>query len=194
MKAFKNQVTIPGDGTLLLEATPGIIDILEDTPEMRNVLKKRTFRLDTNHRYTITSGYDLNKGKKNTLFLHHFVLPQIPRVPDEPQIVVDHINQNRHDHRRANLRYMDKSGNSINAKLNKNNNSGITGLRRYEERSSWTIILYPVPTKQLQKAFHDADFGGDERLSRRAAIMHMNEMKSKIPRYIEAGWKPIPID
>ncbi len=52
-------------------------------------------------------------SKKKTVFLHHFVLPQIPGK------IVDHKNGDTRDNRRANLRYVTRRQNATNGRPRK---------------------------------------------------------------------------
>jgi len=52
--------------------------------------------------------------------------------PKNPKLVIDHINGNPFDNRRANLRICTNTQNSRNCKLSKNNTSGYVGVRMTE--------------------------------------------------------------
>jgi hypothetical protein len=61
-------------------------------------------------------------GKRAIVKMHHIVLRTLPGVE------VDHINGNRRDNRRENLRLASKSQNQANRKLNKNSTTGYKGV------------------------------------------------------------------
>jgi len=54
-----------------------------------------------------------------------------------PEHEVDHINRIRHDDRWCNLRHVTKQCNMRNCSVSKNNNSSITGVIWYKDRSKW---------------------------------------------------------
>lgn len=58
-----------------------------------------------------------------------------------PGEVVDHINQNKKDNRRENLRNTNKSVNAFNAKIRTTNTSGITGVRCRKDTNRWTAEI-----------------------------------------------------
>lgn len=73
----------------------------------------------------------LKIGKEQTtMSLHHYVLPK------KDGFVIDHINRDKLDNRRENLRYATKAQNRANSPPGKNNTSGYKGLRKSGSR--WT--------------------------------------------------------
>lgn len=54
--------------------------------------------------------------------------------------VIDHIDQNKLNNQRSNLRFLTKTGNAINSKISKNNTSGIKGVRKARS-GRWVACL-----------------------------------------------------
>ena len=67
-------------------------------------------------------------GKRRNVRLHSLLLPP------KSGFVVDHVNQNRLDNRRMNLRYATKRQNAINSKLRCTNTSGVTGVAKSHKK------------------------------------------------------------
>lgn len=67
-----------------------------------------------------------NGGKKK-LYMHRLI------VEAEDGQLIDHINQNRLDNRRSNLRLADKSINGFNRGKQNNNTSGYKGVTRHTQ-------------------------------------------------------------
>ena len=74
----------------------------------------------------------LKKGKQNVL-LHRHLMGLERGDPTE----VDHINGNRQDNRRLNLRFATASQNGMNRKLRPNSQSGVTGVYWSSDRERW---------------------------------------------------------
>lgn len=74
------------------------------------------------------------KGKN--LYFHRMILGII-----DPDLLIDHINQNRLDNRKCNLRFADKSTNGMNRGTNKNNKSGYKGVSKYKRKKQWSAEL-----------------------------------------------------
>ena len=86
-----------------------------------------------NYRWGLTKGYVLNKSIKE---LHRFIAD----CPDD--MIVDHINHNKLDNRKENLRICTKSQNAMNVKKRKNNTSGATGVYWDKIRSKWYAQIW----------------------------------------------------
>lgn len=69
---------------------------------------------------------DKTSGRSITFSLHRFIMGSIPN----DHTIVDHINSNTLDNRKSNLRKCTAAENSRNRGLQKNNKSGIKGVRR----------------------------------------------------------------
>lgn len=66
--------------------------------------------------------------------------------------VIDHIDQNKLNNQRSNLRFLTKAGNAINSKLSKNNTSGVKGVVRF--RNKWHAQIM-VNGKHIHLGYYD---------------------------------------
>jgi len=55
--------------------------------------------------------------------------------------IVDHINRNKLDNRKINLRQVNKSMNGFNCKLSKNNTSGYNGVSFDKSKNKWIVQI-----------------------------------------------------
>lgn len=99
--------------------------------------------------------YKTNKGywRTKSMALHRFLLG-MPKTYDGKQ--VDHINGDRSDNRRCNLRIVTNSQNQMNVGICKNNTSGATGVYFRKDRNKWKAGIC-VDGKQLWSGLY-ADF------------------------------------
>jgi len=67
--------------------------------------------------------------------MHRFLLGE-----DDSRFV-DHINRDRLDNRRENLRYVTHSQNRFNASKNPSNKSGVKGVYWSKERQKWCVQI-----------------------------------------------------
>lgn len=90
-------------------------------------------------KYAVRKQY-LGGGKKNakyqTIFMHR-VLADTPIGMD-----TDHINRNKLDNRRMNLRICSRAQNMINAGLRVDNTSGHKGISWSADRNRWIVHVY----------------------------------------------------
>ena len=87
--------------------------------------------------YLSACGYPCTGGGSNRVFLHHLVLGGKPINGD----IVDHINQNKLDARKMNLRFTNKSVNAFNSKIGSKNTSGSKGVSFSKERGKWESYI-----------------------------------------------------
>ncbi|MFB5758897.1 HNH endonuclease [Paenibacillus medicaginis] len=108
----------------------GIVKI--DIEDIKNV-KDYKWRIDTwGYASSKIKDYD---GNKRNVFIHRYLLS-----PQENE-VVDHINRDRLDNRRSNLRIADKSINSLNCEKRRTNTSGVTGVNFWSNGNLWRAYI-----------------------------------------------------
>lgn len=87
------------------------------------------------------SGYasrDVHRGeKKGKIRMHRFLLG----VPDFDKRQVDHINGNRLDNRRSNLRLVLQSENKLNVRRHRDNKSGFKGVSLHRPTGKWIAFI-----------------------------------------------------
>ena len=82
------------------------------------------------YKWCLSHGYAFNK--KNNITLHRFIMD----CPED--MVVDHINHNRLDNRKCNLRICTQQQNCMNRKFMSNNTSGCIGVSWDKSKNKWT--------------------------------------------------------
>lgn len=110
-----------------IEVKNGLYALVDD--EDYAAIQKR-WHLDSGGYVTrLTSRNDLNKnGRRKVVFLHRVIMNA------RNGEMVDHINHNKLDNRKENLRIVNKSQNAINSKVRTDNKSGHRGVY-FEKRS-----------------------------------------------------------
>lgn len=78
------------------------------------------------------SGY-----RTKNIFLHRYLM-NVDSLPWQ-KTVVDHINGDKKDNRKENLRIVTQSNNGMNSKVSKNNTSGVPGISKY--RDKWVAYI-----------------------------------------------------
>lgn len=79
---------------------------------------------------------------KKLIYLHRLL------TKPAPGLVVDHINGDRTDNRRINLRMCSQQNNSRNRNLSSNSSTGVCGIRYYPEMDLWGAYIF-VDGKQI---------------------------------------------
>jgi len=108
--------------------------------EFKYLLEKSSF-CDNGQGYPVAC---IN-GKKT--YLHQLILGR------KDGFVIDHINRDKLDNRRENLRFITQRQNCLNVKLNKNNTSGHRGIQWNKE-----ISKYVARITHFRKSIHIGSF------------------------------------
>jgi hypothetical protein len=82
-----------------------------------------------------SAGYVVSKMGGKNIYLHRFIL-QTP-----PKMDTDHINHNKLDNRRKNLRVATRSQNKQNTLISRANKSGFKGVWWDNLRNKWHVII-----------------------------------------------------
>lgn len=80
-------------------------------------------------------GYPMTNIKDKKIEIHHFILPK------KTGFVIDHINRNKLDNRRSNLRYATRSQNCMNRGMMKSNTSGYRGISWHKPSKKWQVRI-----------------------------------------------------
>lgn len=83
----------------------------------------------------LADGYASSQINGNQVSAHRFI-----SEPTDDELV-DHINRNKKDNRKSNLRNTNKSLNAFNAKTRTNNTSGIAGVWYRNDTKKWTAEI-----------------------------------------------------
>lgn len=123
-------------------------------------IKRHSWYIDA--RGYVSTNIRKSNGERTILKLHRLLL-------DNPEGVIDHINRDKLDNRRSNLRACTQSINCYNAGMRKDNTSGYKGVTFNEKSQKWIArISYGKTRKHLgyfltKEAAYDAYVTAAER-------------------------------
>jgi hypothetical protein len=104
-----------------------------------------------NHGYVYTSAWSRTIKKPIITKLHRLVT----NAPNG--LEVDHINRDKLDNRRENLRLCSHAENMRNRSVQKNNKTGYKGITYSKERNKWQVHVYPNGRARAVGRFKDFD-------------------------------------
>ena len=100
--------------------------------------------------YVISSIYNEKTGRYNKLLkLHRLIMD----APDD--MVVDHIDGNKLNNRKCNLRICTQAENNRNHCVSSNSSTGVTGVRWNKINNSWRVMISDINIGSY-KNFEDA--------------------------------------
>jgi len=118
-------------------------------------------------------------GSTNPEFFHNMVMKHIPT-----DITVDHINRNKLDNRKVNLRLVDRRIQIINQGMREDNTSGVKGVSFNKKYKFWVAQWQDADGNRCSKWFSSKKYGND--VAKAKAIEHRQRMIRSLPHYREA--------
>jgi len=132
---FKENIIIIYDdyAEIIIESKGIVHKVLIDKEDIEKVNKYKWW-ISNGNGYIFAD----SRGEENLyrLSLHRYILNV-----DDREILVDHINRNRLDNRKCNLRKTTPTGNSINRSVQSNNKSGIIGVSWSRKLNKWEVRI-----------------------------------------------------
>jgi hypothetical protein len=116
---------------------------VSDSGNIRNKITGDLVKLNENQGYKLVSLKNKNGRKRKRV---HILVAQAFNENPFNKPIVDHINSNRSDNRKENLRWATSIENNANQKLRKNNTSGFKGIGFNKENEKWFVSF---PYKKL---------------------------------------------
>lgn len=83
------------------------------------------------------TGYARGELNGQAMLFHDYIFD----INASPNIEIDHIDGNRLDNRRSNLRICTRSKNALNKGLMRNNTSGVTGVSWHKQHQKWYAYI-----------------------------------------------------
>lgn len=143
-----------GDGTttfIVNTKTYGEMKVLVDTEDAPKLFDKKISISKDGHAHTFYA-------KTKCGSVHRIIME-----PKNPKEIVDHINRNGLDNRKANLRIVDTSINNRNANLRSDNKTGLKGVLEDEKR--YRLYWYDENKQKHSKSFSKTKYGKEEALA-----------------------------
>lgn len=102
-------------------------------------IKKDCWHIDVN-------GYVINGKRKR----FHRIIMNL----NDSTVPIDHINHQKYDNRKLNLRIVSKSQNAMNQTITTTNTSGVTGVGWHKAKGKWRAYI-KVNYKQIELGYYD---------------------------------------
>lgn len=83
-----------------------------------------------------SSGFRARSGSKS-LYMHRFIM----NASSDDKRLIDHINGNPLDNRKANLRFASHTQNVCNSKIRSDNTSGFKGVHWFPHKNRWVAVI-----------------------------------------------------
>lgn len=146
-----------------------VVGIFEDGQEM--MFDAEHLESISSHRWHIDQlGYPATSVQKKVTRLHRFLFgDEVPKG-----MVIDHINRNKLDNRRCNIRICTQAENVWNRAPGKNNRSGVSGVFFDKRAKRWRAQIY-----RKSKAIHVGIFDSYE-----DAVAAKEKADREVPRYV----------
>lgn len=118
-------------------------------------------------------------SKREKIFLHRIIM----NCKKHDGLFIDHINGNKQDNRRQNLRIVSVSQNQMNKRKQSNNTSGFTGVYKHTYTGKW-IARICLDKKMMHIGVYETKEAASKAYSQRATVL-FGEFKFMADRQIE---------
>jgi hypothetical protein len=122
---------------------------IELTQGKKAIIDDQDYEAVSKHKWCVNTGYASTRTGDKQVLLHRFIL-SAPSNMD-----VDHINMDRLDCRRSNLRVCTRSENMANRPPYKNNKTGFKGVRWMADRNKYRAEIRHQKKQQHLGNFDD---------------------------------------
>lgn len=129
----------------------GLFAIVDDDADL-GIFSHRKWKLQKNGYVALNQRYGPRKlNKSRCIYLHRLICGAVDGQE------VDHINHDKLDNRRDNLRVVSSAENHMNLKMNPRNTSGFTGVTYDLARKKWMVALNANGKCVFRKRFTTAE-------------------------------------
>jgi len=141
--------------------------------EIDNDLKELVWR-------THPAGYAIRSGGNIKRYAHRVVLERILKRKMIDGEVTDHINRNKLDNRRSNLRVADMSLNTVNRDLRSDNTLGYVGVHRYQPKEYKLNGWKPSYTFRIWRKGHKVFYSKCYKTAKEAHLARLKKLEEYI--------------
>lgn len=136
-------------------------------------------KIDGENRYLAVNsgGYAYITKYNEEIFIHRLIMGLPNSYDEKTQLIVDHINGNKLDNRKSNLRIIKKEINPINCKTYKNNTSGVKGVSWMKRLNKWQSSIQ-INKNNIYLGVY-SDFDEAVRVRKEAEVKYFGEYNRK---------------
>lgn len=135
-----NAFPAQSQSTLCIPLTRGYVSII-DTVDCDLATRKWCANVSARGTYAIGS-WVYEDGIRRKAIMHRLILERALNIKLTKYQVVDHINGDKLDNRRSNLRIATFKENAINSRTPRSNASGYKGVHYVEQSDKWESVVY----------------------------------------------------
>jgi hypothetical protein len=132
------------------------------------------------HTWHLSKGYAGTFDNRRFIFFHNLKMNFVPT----DELTIDHCDGNPINNRRENLRIFNRMGQRINAKIRKNNRTGIRGVSFETPRDRYVCRWIDPYSNKYKKSFSCKKYGYDG--AKRLAEDMRKRLEEELPHYKEA--------
>jgi hypothetical protein len=106
-------------------------------------------------KFGLSSGY-LRSTIKPQYYSHHAIAKRMGLIWDGVKVIIDHINRDRFDNRRENLRVVNRSENALNS-YSQDNAKGYYYSKGYDGKNKWVACIERKGKKKVKYCYTESE-------------------------------------